>query len=83
VPGVLRPDELTETTGLVVPEGPAYETLGGLVMAELGRLPAVGDDVEVDGVLLRVEAMEGRRVERVRVRALSEHAGAHVRGEAR
>jgi CBS domain containing-hemolysin-like protein len=68
VPGVLRPDELEETTGLVVPEGPAYETLGGLVMAELGRVPSVGDVVEVTDVRLRVEAMEGRRVERVRVR---------------
>lgn len=67
VPGVLRPDELTERTGVVVPEGPAYETLGGLVMSVLGRLPVVGDEVEVDGVRLRVEAMDSRRVERVRV----------------
>jgi CBS domain containing-hemolysin-like protein len=84
VPGVLRPDELVETTGLVVPERPAYETLGGLVMAELGRLPSVGDGVEVEGVLLRVEAMEGRRVERVRVRT-AEHAedASAMRGETR
>ncbi|WP_166849712.1 hemolysin family protein [Isoptericola sp. BMS4] len=67
VPGVLRPDELTERTGVVVPEGPAYETLGGLVMSVLGRLPVVGDEVEVDDVRLRVEAMDSRRVERVRV----------------
>jgi CBS domain containing-hemolysin-like protein len=72
VPGVLRPDELEETTGLEVPEGPAYETLGGLVMSELGRVPDVGDLVEIDGVALRVEAMEGRRVERVRVRAVDD-----------
>ena len=85
VPGVLRPDELTETTGLVVPEGPAYETLGGLVMARLGRLPMVGDGVEVDGVLLRVEAMEGRRVERVRVRTAPKRSDSAtpVREEAR
>ncbi|SKC35449.1 hemolysin family protein [Krasilnikoviella flava] len=67
VPGVLRPDELEERTGLVVPEGPAYETLGGLVMAELGRVPDVGDEIETDGVRLRVEAMDARRVERLRV----------------
>jgi len=72
VPGMLRPDELQEYTGIEVPEGAAYETLGGLVMAELGRMPAVGDEVVVEHggghVLLRVEAMDGRRVERVRVR---------------
>ncbi|MEN5075316.1 hemolysin family protein [Isoptericola cucumis] len=67
VPGVLRPDELAERTGLDVPEAPAYETLGGLVMALLGRVPVVGDEVQVDDVRLRVEAMDSRRVERVRV----------------
>jgi len=65
VPGLLRPDELTEQTGLVVPEEGAYETLGGLVMALLGRVPFVGDVVQVTGVVLRVEAMDGRRVSRV------------------
>ncbi len=69
VGGLLRPDELTEQTGVVVPEEPAYETLGGLVMARLGRIPVVGDEVEVAGVALRVEAMDGRRVDRLRVTA--------------
>lgn len=68
VPGVLRPDELEETTGVTVPEGPSYETLGGLVMAALGRLPEVGDEVRSGDVVLRVEALDGRRVERLRVR---------------
>ncbi len=67
VPGLLRPDELTEQTGLVVPADGAYETLGGLVMAALGRVPQAGDVVAAAGVALQVEAMEGRRVSRVRV----------------
>lgn len=67
-PGVLRPDELAEITGLRVPEEGPYETLGGLVMAALGRIPVEGDVVEVDGVRLEVERMDGRRVERVGVR---------------
>ena len=74
VPGVMRPDELRETTGLAVPEDPAYETLAGLVMARLGRVPAVGDEaLAAEGgrsVALRVESMTGRRVERVRVRVV-------------
>jgi CBS domain containing-hemolysin-like protein len=85
VPGVLRPDELDEYTGIEVPEGAAYETLGGLVMAELGRMPAVGDEVTVGHaavqgrharVTLRVEAMDGRRVERLRVRPVPDDDGA-------
>ncbi|MGW2093276.1 hemolysin family protein [Promicromonospora sukumoe] len=83
VPGVLRPDELQEYTAIEVPEGAAYETLGGLVMAELGRMPVVGDEVTVGRsglhgayarVTLRVEAMDGRRVERLRVRPLPDDA---------
>ncbi|NTW42628.1 MAG: hypothetical protein HGA44_22610, partial [Cellulomonadaceae bacterium] len=67
-PGLLRPDELAEATGLVVPDDGAYETLGGLVMALLGRVPRRGDVVGVGGVELRVEQMAGRRVERLSVR---------------
>jgi len=67
LPGVTRPDELTERTGLVVPDDGPYETLGGLVMARLGRIPEVGDVVEAGGVRVEVERMAGRRVERVRV----------------
>ena len=39
LPGVLRPDELAEVTGLHVPADGPYETLGGLLMSELGRIP--------------------------------------------
>ncbi len=67
VSGLLRPDELAETTGLTVPEDGPYETLGGLLMAELGRVPDAGDEVVVGDVRLRVERMQRRRVERVAV----------------
>lgn len=67
LPGVLRPDELAELTGLVVPEDGPYETLGGLVMARLGRIPQGCDQVVVDGVELTVAQMDGRRVELLRV----------------
>ncbi|MDR0592631.1 MAG: hemolysin family protein [Bifidobacteriaceae bacterium] len=63
----LRPDELAQMSGIVLPEDPAYETLGGLVMARLGRLPSPGDSVEVDGATLRVETMDGRRVVALRI----------------
>jgi CBS domain containing-hemolysin-like protein len=68
VPGLMRPDEVRDRTGIDVPDGPAYETLGGFVMAALERIPLVGDEVEVAGGTLRVERMEGRRVDRVRLR---------------
>jgi CBS domain containing-hemolysin-like protein len=64
--GLLRPDEVADRTGVEIPDGGAvYETLAGLVMATLGKVPEVGDTAEVDGVRLRVLSMDGRRVEQV------------------
>lgn len=71
VPGELRPDEVHERTGLVIPESPAYETVGGYVMAALGRVAEPGDTVDGEGVRLRVERMEGRRIDRLRLEPLS------------
>jgi CBS domain containing-hemolysin-like protein len=69
VSGLLRPDEVRELTGVEIPDGGlVYETLGGLVLATLGRVPAVGDFVTVDGIDLTVTAMDGRRVDRVEIR---------------
>ncbi len=70
--GDLRPDEVAESSGLSVPESPAYETVGGFVMARLGRVAAVGDVVEVDHVRVTVERMEGRRIDRVRIEHVDE-----------
>ncbi len=65
-PGILRPDELLERTGVTVPEEGPYETVGGWLMSELGRLPANGDIVEIDAGTFRIERLDGRRVDRVR-----------------
>ncbi|MGH3704036.1 MAG: hemolysin family protein [Agromyces sp.] len=65
-PGILRPDELLERTGIRVPENGDYETVAGFVMAELGRLPVVGDEVLIDEGTLAVQRLDGRRIDRVR-----------------
>ncbi len=67
VPGLWRPDEVRARVGVAIPDGPAYETVGGWVMATLGRVPAVGDSVAVDGWSARVVDMDGQRVDRVRL----------------
>jgi putative hemolysin len=66
VDGTVNLDELAELTRLTLPEGP-YETVGGYVMAEVGRMPVVGDEVETDGYRLVVTEVDGRRAARVRV----------------
>ena len=53
--------------GVAIPDGPAYETVGGCVMSTLGRVPTVGDTVPADGWTARVADMDGHRVDRVRL----------------
>ncbi|GAA1872545.1 hemolysin family protein [Brevibacterium marinum] len=67
VPGQLRPDEVSSTTGLEIPEDSDYETLAGFVLKELGRIPEPGDQIRTEDALIRVERMHGRRVERLRI----------------
>ena len=64
-PGLMRPDELKELA-IKIPENGAYETVGGYLMSVLGKIPSAGDSVEIDGGVLKVERMDGRRVDRVR-----------------
>ena len=66
LPGLWRPDEVRERLRAPVPDGPAYETIGGWVMAELGRVPVAGDTVELPGWSVTVLAMDGMRVDRLR-----------------
>ncbi len=86
VSGLMRPDEMRHVSGLVLPEGEMTDTLAGLVTERLGRLPEVGDEVEVRventldldedevprpaGAQLRVERLDGHRVSRIRLERL-------------
>lgn len=65
-PGNLRPDELEEQTGIVIPEDGPFETVAGFIMNELGRIPKVEDEVTDSQGTFRVLHMDGRRVDRIR-----------------
>lgn len=74
VSGLLRIDEVAAATGYRAPEG-SYETIGGLVLQELGHIPAAGETVELTAFdpdelsahpprwLARVVRMDGRRID--------------------
>ncbi|WP_409328812.1 hemolysin family protein [Trujillonella humicola] len=66
VDGLLNLDDFAEVTGLRLAEGP-YETVAGFVLAELGRLPEVGDVIEVEGRRMSVVELDGRRIARLSV----------------
>ena len=61
ISGLLRADEVADAVGVVMPEGD-YETVAGLVLQRLGRIPEVGDEVELDGWRLTVTRMDRRRI---------------------
>jgi CBS domain containing-hemolysin-like protein len=55
--------------GLELPvDTDAYNSVGGFVFAELGRLPRRGDTVTADGYSIRVESVRENRIEAVRIR---------------
>ena len=56
--------------GIELPaDSDAYNSIGGYVFAELGRLPKRGDSITADGYTIRVESVRENRVEAVRIRA--------------
>jgi CBS domain containing-hemolysin-like protein len=81
VSGLLRPDEVLDATGLALPEHEDYDTVAGLLVQHLGRIPVPGDAVDValpavipddddaepvlDHAHLRVVRMDGLRVDRI------------------
>jgi CBS domain containing-hemolysin-like protein len=84
VSGLLRPDEVEDLTGVALPQSEDYDTVAGLVLQVLGRVPSAGDLAEVvvprvdhddDGprehmVTLTVEHMDGLRIDRLTLRLL-------------
>ncbi|RSM91765.1 HlyC/CorC family transporter [Kibdelosporangium aridum] len=71
VSGLLRDDELAEATGFRMPQG-EYETLAGLVLSRLGRIPEVNDEVIVDGWRITVMRMDRHRVAELRVTRMAD-----------
>ena len=91
VSGLLRPDEVADATGMQLPEDEDYDTVAGLLVRELGRIPSRGDQVLValplvipedddeepvqEHALMRVERMDGLRVDRISIRRLAPEEG--------
>ncbi|NHC24384.1 HlyC/CorC family transporter [Nocardioides sp. IC4_145] len=81
ISGLLRPDEVEDLTGVELPENEDYDTVAGLVLRVLGRVPASGDIAEVPVpdtsdpeqprerlAVLTVEHMDGLRIDRLSLR---------------
>jgi CBS domain containing-hemolysin-like protein len=66
VDGLTAVDDADELLGVQLPRG-GWDTVGGLVLDLAGRVPRQGEAVEVDGIRLAVERLQGRRILRVRI----------------
>ncbi len=73
VRGDVHLSDLNEALDLLLPSESA-NTVGGLVLRELGRLPKPGDTVEVSDLLLRVDGVQGNGVTRVSFRITPDQA---------
>lgn len=62
-----RPDEIERITGLDLPDG-EYDTVAGLILDRLERIPVVGDFFTVDGIRIEVLDVDGFAIERVELR---------------
>ncbi len=81
ISGLLRDDEVAEATGFTMPDGD-YETVAGLVLDRLGRIPDVGDEIGVDGWRLTVMRMDRHRVADLRLAAVATGDGGDAGEEA-
>src|SRR5215471_3653187 len=69
VRGVTRIEEFNQFFGTQLPEGQGVDTIAGLLMKQLGRLPRRGEAASIDGFEFRVLRADRRRVDTLRVQA--------------
>jgi len=63
----LRVDEVNEALGLSLPESDLYETLAGMLMALMQKVPDEGETYEYKGIRLRVTRRRGARLEEIEI----------------
>ena len=69
IDGLAIIDDVNETLGTHF-ESPHYDTIAGYFLGIFGRIPKVGDEIEIDGYYLRVEKMDAMRIESLKLTRL-------------
>ncbi|MDR1076706.1 MAG: TerC family protein [Xanthomonadaceae bacterium] len=65
--GAMPIEEAERAIGIALPHNPAYQTLSGLVVYVLDRMPNIGDSIDVEGYRLDVVSLQHRRVHKLRI----------------
>jgi CBS domain containing-hemolysin-like protein len=77
LPARWRIDQVEETTGVALPESDDYETLSGIILDRLGRLPEIGDVIEIQQIPQSTLSDEAPRVAVITVLSM-EHGVAGI-----
>lgn len=67
VDGGIHVEDLNEELEIDIPVTDYYETIGGFIFDLLGRIPLVGEEIEYEGIKIKVETMHGNRIVLIRV----------------
>src|SRR3989442_397137 len=68
VDGTLHIDDLNDQLELAIPEGDNYDTVGGFLFSQMGKIPAAGEVFDFDSVGFEITAADERRIRRLRIR---------------
>ena len=74
IDGLAQIEVVNQVLGLNLVD-PDYDTIAGYVLGKLGRMPRMNDVVEGDGVRIRVDALDGLRIARLRLTRLEPEEG--------
>ncbi|MFC6786975.1 hemolysin family protein [Halobaculum halobium] len=73
VRGEVNIDEVNEVLDIELPEGQEFETLAGFVFNRAGRLVEEGEEIDYEGVKIRIEEVDNTRIMRARVTVTEEY----------
>ena len=81
VRGEVNIDEVNEVLDIDLPEGEEFETIAGFIFNRAGRLVEEGEEIDYDGVALRVESVDNTRIMQARIRVAGGEEGETGSGE--
>ena len=71
VPGSMSISDVNDRIGTKL-ESDAYDSIGGLLMEQLERLPAEGDEARIGDIVISAEKLDGTRIETVKIRRIKD-----------
>ena len=78
--GLALIEEVNDALGLNLDE-PNYDTIAGFVLGKLGRIPELGDAIEIEGLRFQIKSMDGMRIEQLSLSPIDKKSPPEKSGE--